>query len=420
MMRERPAYSKFIEHFQLDRDIVFLNHGSFGSVPGVVHAEQARWQARIERDPVRFFVEHLDAAMDSAREALAPALGCGTDQLAFVPNATQGVATVLDNLRPMLRPGDELLTCSHEYPACLHNLRRLAERTGAVVVSAEMPFPLASAEEAANAVLSRVTDRTRLAMLSHTTSPSGLVMPIQQIVSRLEAHGVITLVDGAHGVGFVPLKLESMGCSYYTTNCHKWLCGPKGSAVLYARRDRRDAAYPGGEALRPMVLSNMALTGKPGRLKFHTEFDYVGTADPTAYLALPAAINFLSSLMPGGLDAIMASNRQLALKGREILCHALGVEAPAPVDMLAALCTLPLPVHEPERRARLSARPTRYADALQDVLLDEWGIQVPVWSAPAGSGNRVLRISAQVYNTPEQYEYLAKAVAEELEAERRL
>jgi isopenicillin-N epimerase len=415
----RPGFSDHARHFQLDPNIVFLNHGSFGAVPRVVHEEQARWKAEIELDPVRFFVERMDAGMDAARAALAPVIACDPQDLAFATNATQAVATVLENLRPMLRPGDELLADTHEYPACMNNLQRLADRTGAKVVSAEMPMPIASADQLVDSILSKVTPRTRLAMLSHTTSPSGLVLPIERIVKELEGRGVITLIDGAHGVGFVPLDLPAIGCSFYTSNCHKWLCGPKGSAFLYVRADRRKEVFPGaGDGLRPLSLSNMAITGKPGRSKLHTEFDYVGTADPTPFLALPKAVEFLSTLLPGGIGGVMSANHQLVLKGRSILCSRLGIEPPAPDSMLGALCTLFLPPHTPERAARLAARPTMYADALQDLLLSKWGIQVPVWSAPAGSSNRVVRISAQVYNRPEQYEYLAEALAEELAAER--
>lgn len=416
-----PRPSEFISHFQLDPGLVFLNHGSFGSTPTVVHDAQRRFMAQIERDPVSFYVEQLAPEMNKARAAIAPVLGAAPDDFAFMPNATQAVATILDNLAPMLKPGDELLTNSHEYPACLNNLRRVAARAGATVVTPELPFPVASADQLAEAMLSKVTPRTRLAMFSHTTSPSGLLLPVQTLVSSLESRGIICIVDGAHGLGFVPLTTEALGCSYYTTNCHKWLCAPKGTAVLYVRKDRRDAPYPGAaDAFRPMVLSNNAARPRPGRNHFHTEFDYIGTTDPTAIMALEPTVKFLTTLLPGGVNELMRRNHELVIRGRDAICAALGVEPPAPDSMLGALATIPLPRHPPELAARLAARPSRFHDALQDRLLSHWKIQVPLWAAPPGSPNRVVRIAAQIYNTPEQYDYLAKALKEELAGESRL
>lgn len=416
-----PSPSPHARHFQLDPDLVYLNHGSFGAVPRVVHDAQRAYQARIERDAVTFFVEQIDAEMDKARAGVAPLLNVSPADIAFVPNATQGVATVLDNIAPMLRPGDELLANTHEYPACLNNLRRVAARTGAVVVAADLPFPVASPEQITDAMLARATPRTKLALISHTTSPSGLVLPVTQIVRALEDRGVLTLVDGAHGIGFVPVDLPAIGCSFYTTNCHKWLCAPKGTALLYVRADRRARPFPGAsDHFRPMVLSNNAEKPKPGRDQFHTEFDYLGTADPSAIMALPDAVRFMDGLLPGGLPAVMRHNRDLVLAGRRILCERLGVVPPAPESMLGPLCTLHLPRHPADLAARLAARPSLYHDALQDAILARWKVQVPLWSAPIGSPNRVVRISGQVYNTPEQYEYLAQALLAELAAEREL
>lgn len=412
-----PPASDAARLFQLDPTLVFLNHGSFGSTPREIHAAQHQAQAHVERDPVRFFVEELDGAMDAARDALAPLLRASPGDLAFFPNATQAVATALDNLAPMLRPGDEVLATEHEYPACMNNLRRVAARAGARVVTAPVPFPLTSPEEVEREVLSRVTDRTRIALISHVTSSSGLVLPLAKLCGTLESRGVVTVADGAHGIGFVPLDLPSLGCSYYATNCHKWLFAPKGVAVLWCRPDRRAAAFPGGGPVRPMVLSNNAEKPKPGRDQFRTEFDYVGTTDLSAILTLPACVAF-ASRVAGGFDALMARNRALALEGRDIILRALGVPAPAPDIMLSALSTIPLPRHDPDRAARLAARPSLYHDALQDILIRRWRIQVPVWSTPPGSPNRVVRISAQIYNTRAQYEHLAAALLAELQAER--
>jgi isopenicillin-N epimerase len=405
--------------------VVFLNHGSFGACPLEVLEEQSRLRALMEREPVGFFVERYPGLLDESRAALASFVGCDAEDLVFVPNATTGVATCLENLAPGLRPGDELLAGAHEYPACMNNLRRAAGRTGANVVTFEVPFPLKSADEVVDAVMAKVTERTRVALISHVTSPSALVLPVERIVRELEGRGIAVIVDGAHAPGQVGgLNLGTLGASFYTANCHKWICSPKGSALLHIRRDQQ-------EGFRPLVLSNNAEKPRPGRKHLQTEFDYVGTTDVSAWMTVGTAISAMAGIVANGAtraasgDArwragwqeIARRNHALALKGREIVCRAIGVAAPAPDSMLGAMATMFLPEHSPERRTRLAARPTRYHDALQDALLDRHGVQVPVWSAP-DDPRRVIRISAQLYNSIEQYEYLARALAVEIERER--
>jgi isopenicillin-N epimerase len=279
------------------------------------------------------------------------------------------------------------------------------------VVVADIPFPIRSAQEAADAIMAKVTPRTKLAMLSHVTSSSGLILPIESIVPELERKDIRTLIDGAHAPGMIPVDLSALGASYYTANCHKWICSPKGSAFLYVRHD----LHPG---FRPLALSNDAEKPKAGRAQFLTEFEYVGTNDMTAFYAIPDAIRVMGGMLEGGFASVMRHNRELCLRGRDIICKRLGIEPAAPDAMLGTICTMILPPHPPELRARLAARPTKYHDALWDRLLETWRLQVPVWTV-AQTGHRTCRISAQLYNSVEQYEYLAEALASELEAERR-
>jgi isopenicillin-N epimerase len=408
-----PAPSDLARHFALDPEVVFLNHGSFGACPRAVLDAQSEFRARMEREPIKWFVETQPGLMDEAREALAAFVRCPADDLVFLPNVTQAVATILENLESQLKPGDELLAPGHEYPACMNNLRRAAARTGAAVVTAVLPFPVRSPDDIVDAVLGKVTPRTRVCLISHVTSPSGLILPVERIVPELERRGVVTIVDGAHAAGFVPcLDVAALGCSFYTNNCHKWLCSPKGSAFLYIREDRQND-------FRPLALSNNAERPRPGRKHLLTEFDYVGTTDQTAYLTVPAAIKTMAALVPGGWPEIIRRNHDLVIRGRDTICKTIGVEPPAPDSMLGSLSTMLLPEHAPERLARLMARSSRYHDALQDALVDRHHIQVPVWSI-AGDSRRVIRISAQAYNSPAQYEYLAGALSEELERERAL
>jgi isopenicillin-N epimerase len=348
--------------------------------------------------------------LDRARASLAAVVDARPEDLVFVPNATTGVATALASID--LAPGDEVLAPHQEYPACLNNAHRIAERVGARVVSPRLPFPVADPDQIAEAVLGAVTPRTRVALLSHVTSPTGLILPVEQIVPALRERGIATLVDGAHGPGFHPLSIQALDPDFYTANCHKWLCSPKGSAFLYVRSGLQ-------KSVRPVVLSNFARTGHPTRAFFQTEFDYVGTDDITPYLAIHDAIEFMGCLVPGGLAGLMEHNRRLALDARRVLTRSLRIEPPAPESMLGALVALLLPMHDPALDARVVARPTIYADAMQDALYDRHAIQVPVWRF-GPEKRRILRISAQAYNTLEQYEHLAGAVEQELARERAL
>lgn len=404
-----PAPSPLARHWALDPAFVYLNHGSFGACPREVQAAQQRYRDRMEGEAVRFFVTELDDLMDASRRELAAFIKCDPEDLVFIPNATTAVTTVLANI--LLRSDDEILANTHEYPGCMNNVRRAAARSGARVVIADVPFPIQSPDQAVDAVLSKVTPRTRLVLLSHVTSPSGLVLPVQPIVDELSRRGIDTLVDGAHAPGFTDVDLKKLNPAYYTANCHKWICSPKGSAFLYIRRDRQ-------QNFRPLVLSNFAEKPKPNRPFLHTEFDYIGTDDNTAYMAVGDAVKFMGSLIPGGWSEIKRRNRDLVRKGREILCRALDITPPAPDSMIGCLTTLILPQHPPELRAKLAARPSKYHDAIQDQLINNHKIQVPIWSV--NGGPRTVRLSAQLYNSVEQYEYLAAALKDELERERKL
>ncbi|MCC6678767.1 MAG: aminotransferase class V-fold PLP-dependent enzyme [Phycisphaerales bacterium] len=404
-----PSPSPLARHWALDPEIIYLNHGSFGACPREVLAAQQRYRDRMEGEAIRFFVQELDGLMDASRARLAAFLNADVEDLVFIPNATTAVATVLANIQ--LRPGDEIIANTHEYPACMNNLRRAAARSGAQIVNAAIPFPIRSSREAFDAIMSRVTTKTRLVLLSHVTSPSGLILPVQELVEALSAKGIDTLVDGAHAPGFCEVDLKKLSPAYYTANCHKWICSPKGSAFLFIRRDRQ-------QNFRPLVLSNFAEKPKPGRPFLHTEFDYIGTDDYSACLAIGDAVEFMPTLVEGGWPAIRKHNRELVLKGRDILCRGLAIEPPAPDSMIGCLTTLILPQHTPELREKLAKRPSKHHDALQDAIIDRHRIQVPIWSVAGGP--RTIRLSAQLYNTVGQYEYLAGALREELAREQKL
>jgi isopenicillin-N epimerase len=382
-------------HWTLDPGIAFLNHGSFGACPAPIQAVQQQLRDRIEHQPVQFFVRDLEGLLDEARAALAAFLGADAGDLALVPSATAGVNAVLRSLQ--LKPGDELLTTDHEYNACRNVLEFVADRAGATVVVAKIPFQLESSQQAADIILNAVTQRTRIALLDHITSQSAMILPIEALTTELAKLDVPVLVDGAHAPGMVPVDLKKLGAAYYTGNCHKWLCAPKGSGFLHVHPDYQ-------ASVRPAIISHGANTTRRDRSRFLIEFDWTGTADPTAILAVPAALKFMGSLLPGGWDAVREHNRSLALAGRSLLCKALDVEQPCPDDMIGSIASLPLPPGSSE-----PPKTPLYSDPLQDTLLERYAIEVPVIPWPAVP-ERLIRISAQVYNSLDQYQRLADAL----------
>lgn len=384
--------------FALDPSITFLNHGSFGACPREVLEAQAAIRARMESEPVRFFVHEVGPMIDRARETIARFVGAAPEDLVFARNATQAVSTVLASLE--LGPGDELLTTSHVYGACKNALDHRVSRCGARVVIAEVPFPIADPSQVTEVILARVTDRTRLALIDHVTSPTGLVFPIAEIVAALRARGVETLVDGAHAPGMVPLDLEALGAAYYTGNLHKWLCAPKGCAILHVRRDRQ-------HGLRPLVISH-GTTSRRERPRLWEEFDYQGTDDPSPWICAAESLAALSSMLPGGIDAVRAHNRALALFARDRLCEELAIAHPAPDAMIGSLASVPLPA--PASAPAPSS--SWHVDPLGKALFETHRIEIPVflWPAP---GSRLLRIACQVYVDRADVERLIEALRAE-------
>lgn len=384
----KPQDSFFQQFWSLDPEIAFLNHGSFGACPLPVLEAQQHLRQRIEQQPLQFFGRDVEELIDQARVDLAEFVGADSDDLAFVPNATTGINTVLRSLN--FKPGDEVLTTNQEYNACRNALNFVAEWTGVRVVVAEVPYPIVSSHQIIEPILQAVTSRTQLALLDHVTSQTGLVFPIRQIVQALRARGVDTLIDGAHAPGMLPLDLAAIGATYYTGNCHKWMCSPKGAAFLYVQRDKQPQ-------IRPLTISHGANSPRRDRSRFRLEFDWTGTDDPTAYLCVPEAIRFMGSLLPGGWSELIEQNRAKALAARQQLCQMLKIAPPSPDEMIGSLVTLPLSEGS-------------YTE-LQNALLNRFRIEVPIVPYP-NEPKRLVRISAQIYNTPEQYEYLGRSLQE--------
>jgi isopenicillin-N epimerase len=394
--------------WDLDPGVVFLNHGSFGATPRAIMARQRGYQEQLEREPVRFFVHEWRDLLDASRERLARFVGARADDLAFVPNATHGVNTVLNMAARGMGPGDELVITNHGYGACNAAARYTARRTGATLVIADIPAIIDDPAEVVEAVMAVIRPgKTKLLLIDHITSPSGLVLPLDVIVPRVQALGVDVLVDGAHTPGHIPLDLDRLGAAYYTGNCHKWLCAPKGAALLHVRADRQ-------EGFHPLVISHGHDQPLEGRSRFHEEFDWMGTADPSPFLCVGDTIDMFERDIPGGWAALQARNHRLAIAARDLVADALGVGDVrlAPDAMCGSMTTVPLP--DGPLAHPLAAG---YAGSLPDRLLSAHNVEAFLSPFPAPP-RRLIRLSAQLYNSLPDYRQLARALRAELDQSR--
>lgn len=381
MADRHPTLGAAIRHeWGLDPDFLTVNHGSYGATPRSVLAAQSEWRARMEAQPTRFFANEYPAAIRDAAATLAGFLNATPADLAFVPNATTGCNAVLRSLS--FGPDDEILVLGHVYNAVRNTVRHVAERAGARMITAEIPFPRPTADAVLAGLAAAITQRTRIAVLDHITSASALVLPVARMIALCHEAGVPVLVDGAHGPGQVALDLSALNADWYTGNCHKWLMAPKGCAFLHARADRQAALHPG-------TISHGYAQG------FAAEFDWTGTADPSPYLALPATLDFYRRLGGAGLRA---RNAALAANASALLARQLGTEVGIAPDMAGAMGLVRLPARGPRTQAdALTLRERLYAA----------GTDVPV---VALEGALWIRVSAQAYNELDDYRRLADLI----------
>jgi isopenicillin-N epimerase len=378
-----PPYGHALHgEFLLDPDFLIVNHGSFWATPRCVLAAQDDWRRQLETSPTRFMNRVLSDALRHAAGRLAAFVGAAGDDLVFVDNATTGCNAVLRSLD--LGPGDEILVTDHSYPAIRRTAEYVAARTGAKLVVAAIPYPTETAAAIVAAVAAALTRRTRLAILDHITSASALVMPLPALIAACRAAGARVLVDGAHAPGNVPLDLPALGADWYVGNCHKWLMAPKGAAFLWAPKTAQDAVHP----------ATISLHYGEG---FTAEFDWTGTRDPSACLAVTAALDFHDRL---GGPALMQRNAALAQQAAALVAGELGTASGTPAALAAAMATVRLPVAGPATQAR--------ALALGGSLLDEHRCDAPI---TAFAGALWLRLSAAAYNEIDDYAEVARRVA---------
>ncbi len=367
------------DQFLLDPSVTFLNHGSFGACPIPVFETYQKWQRELEWQPVDFLGRKSDGLLAEARAELGKYLNADADDLVFVPNATLGLNTVIKSLK--LEPGDEILTTNHEYGALNNAWAFICKKTGAKYINYPMPFPMTTHEEFVEQFWKGVTPRTKVVYISHITSPTALIFPVEEICRRARAAGIISIVDGAHVPGQIPLDISAIDADFYSGNLHKWLCAPKGSAFFHARRDFQ-------HLIDPLVISHGWTDPS-----FIVQNQWQGTRDISAFLSVPAAIKFQAD---NNWDAVRATCHELAREARSHISAMTGVPVATPEgnEWYAQMALCPLPagsdVNEIKRR-----------------LYDDYKIELPqiMWNDTVG-----IRVSFQGYNTSNDLEHLLSSL----------
>lgn len=375
------------EQFLLDPDIVFLNHGSFGACPQPVFETYQNWQRELERQPVEFLGRRFEELMAGARRSLGEYLGCQPDDLVYFPNPTTAVNMVVRSLD--LGPGDEILTTDHEYGAMDRTWRFICKQTGATYIRRSIPLPVTTHDDLVDSFWEGVTNQTRVIFVSHITSPTALIFPVKKICRRARGAGILSIVDGAHAPGQIPLNLEGIGADVYTGACHKWMLSPKGASFLYAREEVQ-------ERLDPLVVS-WGYESDPGFGSGNRFIDYhqwQGTRDPAPFLSVPAAIEFMQA---NNWDLVRESCHELAMNTLQRINALTGLPSICPPEggWMGQMAAARLPEVEPRK--------------FQKALYDRFLIEVPITS---WNDQHLIRVSIQAYNTQADMDVLLGGLAD--------
>jgi isopenicillin-N epimerase len=378
------AWREFASAWDFAPGVTYLNHGSFGPPPRQVFEARLEWLRKVTSNPMAYLSRGIeqDRFVGEARAALGKLVGCSADELAFVENSTVGMNIVAESFP--LRAGDRVLATDHEYGAVLRLWQGTCESAGAELVTCQLPYPIASDEEVVDAIFRAADERTRLLVVSHVTSPTAVVLPIEKICAEARRRGIATCVDGPHAIAMRDVRLTELDCDFYVASLHKWLCSPFGTGFLYVH-PRRQAE------IRPLVVS-WGRTPQGGVKSWRDEFFWLGTRDPSAYLAVPAAIDFLAQV---GWERFRERTHALATRAKELIVELTGLPpfVPECKAWYGSMICLPLPAGD--------------APSLQRKLVDRYGIEIPII---AWEGHRFVRPSCHLYTTTEQLVRLRDAL----------
>ena len=376
--------------WSIPEGVTYLNHGSFGPTPCEVQAAREVWSAKLAAQPMDFFLREMEPALDEALAVLGKFIGSDAQDLCFIDNATVAMNVVAHTVP--LQPGDEVLLNNHEYGAVRRIWQAACARQEAKLIQPAIPTPIATADDITDAIFSAVTPRTKLIVVSHVTSPTAIVFPVEEICRRANTLKIPVCIDGPHAIAMRPLSLKKLGCAFYCASLHKWLSAPLGSGFLFVRRDWQQ------KLVTPVVSWGGSLSGRPSR--WQDDYYWLGTRDPAPFLAVPNAIRFLEDI---GLEAFREHGHTLVKIVRERLINDWNVEALIPDDtpFYGTMITIPLPPG-PILRAKPHAM-----DPLQKALWEQHRIECPVMD---WNGRRHLRVSCHAYNSRDDLERLFSAL----------
>jgi len=372
--------------FLLDPQIVFLNHGSFGACPRPVFESYQAWQRQLELQPVQFLGTELDGHLYQAREKLGKYVNCSVSDILYIPNATHGVNIIARSLK--LDPGNEILTTNHEYGACNFTWEHLCNKTGSIYKRQPITPPFVSQEQILDQLWAGVTPKTKAIFISHITSPTSLTMPVQMICQRAKQADILTIIDGAHAAGQIPLDLSNSQADFYIGNCHKWMLSPKGAGFIYANPKVQ-------EIIEPLIVSwgYQSRTNPPRESTYVDFLQWSGTRDPAAALSVPAAIAFMEEYH---WDEVRLSCHKLLRIAMDRICNLTGISPLYSIDssFYHQMATIPIPL----------------VNNLQDFkyrLLSEYKIEIPLieWE-----NRHFIRLSIQGYNTFADVDHLFSAL----------
>ncbi len=390
-------------------DVTYLNHGSFGPTPRVVQLAREDWSRRLAQQPMDFYLRQMEPALDHAADSLATFIGAESRDLVFVDNATVAMNIVADNID--LKPGDEVLLNDHEYGAVFRIWRRRCDQAGARVVTARIGKPgetdddrnsgaqpdrdfnlFLANDDIVTPIIEAITERTKLIVVSHVSSPSAIVFPVEEICRRAREKGVPVCIDGPHAIAMRHVNLRTIDCDFYCASLHKWLSAPCGSGFLYVKRIRQQSLHP------HMTSWGRSLSGRPER--WQDQLNWLGTRDPAPFLAVPAAIEFLEQV---GLEEFRRSTHELAQTARSKLEHHFGTLARIPdsLDWYGSMIAVPLPPGDGKKSKPNAPHP------LQQQLWDRFRIEVPI---PECCGQSFIRVSCHLYNTLDEIDYLIECL----------
>jgi isopenicillin-N epimerase len=375
------------ELFLLDPNIVYLNHGSFGACPRPVFRNYQSWQKQLEKQPVKFLGSELNDLLFSARKILGSFIKVPVEDIVFIPNATHGVNIIARSIK--LSPGDEVLSTDHEYGACDYIWQFNCQKLGAIYKKQTIDLPVESAEEIMEKFWQGVTPHTKLIFISHITSPTSLQLPIELICRRAQNSGILTVIDGAHAPGQIPLDLSRLGADFYTGNCHKWMMSPKGAGFLYAKPEVQNQ-------IEPLIVSwgYQSKSTPPRESSFIDYLQWTGTYDPAAYLSVPTAINFMEQ---NHWSVVQMECHNLLRSAIKRICDQNKMTPLYPLDssLFHQMGTIPMP-----KLREISELKTR--------LLSDFNIEIPCleWN-----DKQFIRLSIQGYNTGAEIDLLIHALS---------